>query len=76
MFSIPQVVVEKHILENMSFVRAWREHLSLSQQEVAQKMGISQSAYSQMEKVEAKLRQTSMNKIARALGILPEQLDV
>jgi len=73
--TVPQAVVEKHILENMSLIRAWREHLGLSQQEVAQKMGISQSAYSQMEKAEANLRQTTVNKIARALGILPEQLD-
>lgn len=74
--TVPQAVVEKHILENMSLVRAWREHLGLSQQEVAQKMGISQSAYSQMEKIDANLRQATMNKIARALGILPEQLDI
>ncbi|MAT95574.1 MAG: hypothetical protein CL608_00280 [Anaerolineaceae bacterium] len=74
MFSIPQAVVEKHILENMSLVCAWREHLGLAQQEVAQKMGVSQSAYSQMEKAEANLRQATINKIARALGILPEQL--
>jgi len=74
--TVPQAVVEKHILENMSLIRAWREHRGLSQQEVAQKMGISQSAYSQMEKAEANLRQTTVNKIARALGILPEQLDI
>jgi transcriptional regulator with XRE-family HTH domain len=67
-------VVEKHILENMTLIRAWREHLGLAQQEVAQKMGVSQSAYSQMEKAEANLRQATINKIARALGILPEQL--
>ena len=76
MSSIPHAVVEKYILENRSLILAWREHLGLSQQEVAQKMGISQSAYSQMEKVEANLRQTTVNKIARALGILPEQLDI
>jgi ribosome-binding protein aMBF1 (putative translation factor) len=72
--TVPQGVVEKHILENMSLIRAWREHLGLAQQEVAQKMGVSQSAYSQMEKAEANLRQATINKIARALGILPEQL--
>ncbi|WP_420645218.1 helix-turn-helix domain-containing protein [Candidatus Leptofilum sp.] len=74
--TIPQAVVEKHILEEMSLIRAWREYLSLSQKDVAQKAGISQSAYSQMEKPKANLRRTTINKIARALGIAPEQLAV
>ena len=34
--TIPQAVVEKHILEEMSLIRAWREHLGHSQQDVAQ----------------------------------------
>ncbi|VAW39032.1 hypothetical protein MNBD_CHLOROFLEXI01-1058 [hydrothermal vent metagenome] len=76
MYSIPQVVVEKHILENMSLVRAWREHLGLSQQAIAQKMDISQSAYSQMEKTKSNLCPTTVNKIARALSIEPEQLAI
>jgi transcriptional regulator with XRE-family HTH domain len=76
MNSIPQAVVEKHILENMSLVRAWREYLGLSQQAIAQKMGISQSAYSQMEKAKSNLRPTTVNKIARALDIVPEQLAI
>ena len=74
--TIPQAVVEKHVLEEMSLIRAWREYLGLSQQEVAEKMGISQSAYSQMEKSEANLRKITVNKIARALGIVPEQLAI
>lgn len=74
--TVPQAVVEKHILESMSLVRAWREHLGLSQQEVAEKLDISQSAYSQMEKTDANLRRITVHKIARALGILPEQLNV
>lgn len=72
--TIPQAVVEKHILEGMSLVRAWREYLGLSQQEVAQKMAISQSAYSQMEKAEANLRPKTVHKIAQALGIVSGQL--
>ncbi|MFZ1398403.1 MAG: helix-turn-helix transcriptional regulator [Candidatus Promineifilaceae bacterium] len=74
--TVPQAVVEKHVLEEMSLIRAWREHLNLSQQDVAQKMGISQSAYSQMEKPEANLRRITVNKIARALGIKSEQLAI
>ncbi|MBK8986940.1 MAG: helix-turn-helix transcriptional regulator [Chloroflexi bacterium] len=74
--TIPHGVVERHVLEGMSLVRAWREHKRLSQQELAEKIGVSQSAYSQMEKPEANLRKATLAKLAVALGVLPEQLVV
>lgn len=74
--TIPQEVVERHILDGYSPVRAWREYKGLSEQEVAARMGISQSAYSQMERPEARLRSTTIHKLAKALEISPEQLDV
>lgn len=73
--TIPHEIVERHILDGVSLVRAWREYRGLSQQEVAERIGISQSAYSQMEKPEAHLRQATMQKIAEALEVRPEQLD-
>jgi hypothetical protein len=39
-------------------------------------MGISQSAFAQYEKPDAKLRTSTREKIASALGLMPEQLDV
>ena len=48
--------------------RAWREHLELTQAEVASRMGISQSAYAQLE-ASPKCRPASRRKIAEALGI-------
>jgi predicted transcriptional regulator len=74
--TIPHDVVERHILEEVSLVRAWREYKQLSQQEVAKKMGISQSAYSQMEKPNANLRRTTIKKIASVLEVLPAQLEI
>jgi DNA-binding XRE family transcriptional regulator len=73
--TIPHDVVERHILEEVSLVRAWREYKRLSQREVAKKIGISQSAYSQMEKPDANLRSTTIKKIASALEVLPTQLE-
>ena len=67
-------VVELHILEEKSLIRAWREYKGLSQQEVAERMSISQSAYSQMEKPDANLRQTTLEKIAAALDLHPDQI--
>ena len=72
--TIPHDVVERHILRRMSLVRAWREYKGLSQQGVAEKLGISQSAYSQMEKPDANLRKSTLAKLASALELSPEQL--
>ncbi|MFA6901614.1 MAG: helix-turn-helix transcriptional regulator [Gallionellaceae bacterium] len=59
----------------MTPIRAWREHLGLTQTEVARCLGISQSAYAQQEAKEA-VRKVTRGKIAQALGIAPEQLAV
>ena len=72
--TIPHGVVELHILESKTPIRAWREYKGLSQKEVAERMNISQSAYSQMEKDDARLRPATLQKIAAALEISPEQL--
>ncbi|KHK51960.1 DNA-binding protein [Ralstonia sp. A12] len=70
---VPHAVIERTV-EGVSPVRAWREHLNLTQAEIAKRLGISQPAYAQQESSD-KLRKSSREKIARALGILPEQLD-
>jgi hypothetical protein len=46
---IPADVVENAIGNRISAVRAWREHLALTQAEVARRMGITQGAYAQLE---------------------------
>ncbi|VWB32756.1 DNA-binding protein [Burkholderia diffusa] len=55
-------------------LRAWREHLKLTQADIAARPGISQSAYAQQERSE-KLRKSTREKIAAALGITAAQLD-
>ena len=71
---VPSEVVNLVFDNNYSPAQAWREYLKLSQVEVAKKIGISQSAYSQYEKSQ-KLRKTTQIKIASALGISPDLLD-
>ncbi len=56
-------------------VRAWREHLNLTQDEVAKRMGISQPAFAQQETV-AKPRKATREKIAAAFGITANQLEL
>ena len=71
---IPNEVVWKAIDKNYSLIRAWREYLSLTQKHVADIIGISQSAYAQLEKKDKKLRSETIQKIASALNLFPEQL--
>ena len=73
--TIPNAVVNKVINKDMTPIRAWREHLGLTQTEVAHRLGISQSAYAQQEAKEP-VRKATREKIAMALGISPEQLAV
>ena len=71
---IPHEVVRRTLANDIPPARAWREHLGLTQAEVAARLGVSQSAYAQQES-SARLRASSREKIAGALGITAAQLD-
>lgn len=70
---IPHDVISRSV-DGATPVRAWREHLGLTQADVAERLGISQSAYAQQES-SSRLRKASREKIAAALGIEAAQLD-
>lgn len=72
--SVPNDVVNLVFDKNYTVMQAWREYLNLSQEEVARKIGVSQSAYSQYETAE-KPRKATRIKVAEALGVKPELLD-
>lgn len=70
---IPHAVVSATV-DGVSPMKAWREHLGLTQVEVASRLGVSQSAYAQIESA-AHPRRTTIKRVAAALGIKIEQLD-
>lgn len=70
---IPHTVVSA-VVDGAVPMVAWREHLRLTQAEVAARMGVSQAAYAQMEAVK-RPRKTTLAKISVALGLDIEQLD-
>jgi DNA-binding XRE family transcriptional regulator len=72
--TIPHEVVELIIKEGMNLIKAWRVYLGLTQQEVAKKAKITQAALSQMEKCDNTLRTTTLEKLAKAMGLAVEQL--
>ncbi|MCI1003678.1 MULTISPECIES: helix-turn-helix transcriptional regulator [unclassified Herbaspirillum] len=71
---VPHEVVAMMVEHQWTPMRSWREHLNLTQQEVAARIGISQSAYAQQER-STRLRPLSLERIAAALGVSIEQLD-
>lgn len=72
---VPNEVVERVIIDKVTPIRAWREQLGLTQTEVAARMAISQAAFAQLEAPEARPRKSTLQRVAQALGLQPEQLD-
>ena len=68
----PWKVLKRHMNEGLSFI-PWRDYLGLMQQEVADRIGVTQAAYAQYEQVEKPCKQTR-EKVAKALGLSVEQL--
>ena len=71
--TIPHEVVSATV-DGATPVRAWREHLKLTQADVAARLGIAQSSYAKQENSDS-LRRSTLEKIAAAFGITVEQLD-
>lgn len=71
---IPHEVVGLVIEKDFNLLKAWRKHLGLTQKEVAQRAGITQSALSQMECTAGNNRTATLEKLAKALGIATSQL--
>ena len=71
---IPQEVVEAHVLRDEPLIKAWREYLGITQEELASRLGVSQAAVAKFERPAARLRAATLQKIATALGLEPERL--
>ena len=71
--TVPNEVVNLAYERGMSPMAAWREHFGLTQAEVAARVGISQAAYAQMERVRQP-RKATVAKVASAMGLEVEQL--
>jgi DNA-binding XRE family transcriptional regulator len=54
-------------LDGLNPLKAWRKHLSLTQEHVAEKMGVSRPAYTQMEK-SGRPHQKTLERAAKVFG--------
>ena len=71
---LPHEVVRAVAIDDLSLIRAWREHLGMTQTELAEKSGMSQPALARLEKTDANPRVATLKKLAEAMNISPEQL--
>ena len=55
------------VLDGTNPLKAWRKHLGLAQEKVAEKMGVSRPAYTQMEKCARPQRKT-LERLALVFG--------
>jgi len=71
----PHEVIRLSVKNGWSMIRAWREHLDLTQAEIAQRLEIRQPSYAAMEAPDAKPKKVTRQRIATAMGITLEQMD-
>ncbi|MBR4518202.1 MAG: type II toxin-antitoxin system prevent-host-death family antitoxin [Victivallales bacterium] len=71
--TFPLEITEMHILKKYSLPKAWRIYRHLTQKQMAEKMGITQGAYSQIEKSNSNQVET-LRRLAKALDCTPAQL--
>ncbi len=69
----PNEVVKANVRGD-SLIKAWREYFKLTQQELAEKAGMKQSALARLENGNSRPRKATLKKIAKAMGLEVEQL--
>lgn len=74
--TIPHEVMRLVVKGKRTPIAAWREHLGLTQEEVARRMDVQQSTYARMESGKVEPRISTLRRIAEALGIEAGQLDI
>ena len=71
----PHEVMRLCVKNDWSMIRAWREHLGLTQAEMARRLEIRQPSYAAMEAPDAKPKKATRERIAAAMGLSLEQLE-
>jgi len=68
------VTAEAHVVQDMPLLRAWREHLGLTQQQVAEAAGMQQSALARLESGANQPRKATLQRLAEAMALTVEQV--
>jgi DNA-binding XRE family transcriptional regulator len=73
---IPHEVARLMDRDDVSLQAAWRLYRGLSQQEVADKLGVTQSAISQLESPDSRPQKRTREKLAAIYGCTQEQISL
>lgn len=73
---IPNDVVNIMFEQDVSLLAAWRVYRNLSQADVAERTGLTQSAISQAERKGSKPQKKTREKLAKIYQCKPEQLEL
>jgi len=73
--TIPHEVVEANALHDVPIIKAWREHLGMTQEQLAEKAGMKQSALARLESGAIKPRTATLVKLSKAMGVKPSLLE-
>ena len=68
------MTAEAHVVQDMPLLRAWREHLGLTQQQVAEAAGMQQSALARLESGANQPRKATLQRLAEAMALTVEQV--
>ncbi len=71
---IPQDVVVKHAVDGVPLVKAWRQYFHWTQEKLADKAGMNQSALARIESGVVQPREDTLKKLAAAMNLTIEQL--
>lgn len=73
--TIPHDIVAANVLRDVPLIRAWREHLGMTQEAVAQRANMKQSALARLERGEGKRRKSTLKKLADAMNLTVAQIE-
>lgn len=71
---VPNWVVEANAVREESLIKVWREHLGLTQKELAERAGNKQPSLARLEGGKSTPRTTTLMKLAKAMDLSIEQL--
>ncbi len=72
--AIPNVVVKANVLGGVPMIKAWREHIGMTQEVLAERAGMKQPALARLESGEHTPRASTLQRLADAMGITIEAL--
>jgi len=72
---IPHEMVRRTLLDGVSSVKAWREYIGMTQQELADAAGIKQPMLARIETAATKPQIRTLKKLAHAMNLTLEQLE-